>query len=198
MTSGTPASGRESHNRRAVFFGGCVPASPQEENLAHTIGTALAQVEFALWHGGYNGLMEQAARGAAEAGGQVVAVTLDGVDWGEFNPYVNDATRQPSMGARLHTFLDDADLVVAMAGGVGTLHELTAALWYAGNIRPVPVAVAGPTARRLLDFLRAHQWIYASPTRPLDFLHEVSSADELRPIVAAITDPVATAGSPAR
>ncbi len=185
----------ESRNLRAVFFGGCVPASPLEEHLAFAIGTALAQAQFALLHGGYNGLMEQAARGAAEAGGQVMAVTIEGVDWGEFNPYVNDAIQLPSMGARLHTFLDDADLVVAMAGGVGTLHELTAALWYAGNIRPVPVAVAGPTAGRLLGFLRTHRWIYASPTRPLDFLHEVNSVDDLQPIIAGIADPATAVGS---
>ncbi|WP_260867689.1 LOG family protein [Streptomyces sp. SAJ15] len=48
------------------------------------------------------------------------------------------------MGARLHAYLDDANLVVAMGGGVGTLHELTAALYYATTIRPLPVRLLGP------------------------------------------------------
>lgn len=77
------------------------------------------------------------------------------------------------MGARLAAFLDDTDLVIAMGGGVGTLHELTAALWYAGNLRPVPVWIAGATALCLLDFLQEQRWVYESPTRPLGFLRRV-------------------------
>jgi Possible lysine decarboxylase len=103
----------------------------------------------------------------------VVAVTLTDVDWGEFNPYVTDAVRLSTMGARLHRFLDNTDLVVAMGGGIGTLYELTAALWYAGNVRAVPVWLTGETARRLLAFLRAERWVFESATRPLGFLREI-------------------------
>jgi uncharacterized protein (TIGR00725 family) len=158
----------------ACFFGGVVPASEQEEQLAYGIGKALGRAGVTLRHGGYNGLMEQAARGAAAEGSQVVAVTLTGVDWGEFNPYVTESARLPTMGERLHQFLDDTDLVVAMGGGVGSLHELTAALWYAGNIRSVPVWLAGGTALRLLSFLKAERWVFESPTRPLGFLREIA------------------------
>lgn len=157
----------------ATFFGGVVPASDREEELSFGIGLALGRAGFVLQHGGYNGLMEQAARGAAAAGGEVVAVTLTDVDWGEFNPYVTEAIRLPIMGDRLHRFLDNTDLVVAMGGGVGTLHELTAALWYAGNIRTVPVWLAGETALRLSAFLKAERWLFESSTRPLGFLREI-------------------------
>ncbi|MGH3874186.1 MAG: LOG family protein [Pseudonocardiaceae bacterium] len=157
----------------ATFLGGVVPASEQEEQLAYGIGVALGAAGLILQHGGYNGLMEQAARGAAAHGATVVAVTLTDVDWGEFNPYVTDAVRLPTMGERLHRFLADTDLVVAMGGGVGTLHELTAALWYAGNIRTVPVWLTGETARRLSAFLRTERWVFESPTRSLGFLREI-------------------------
>lgn len=157
----------------ATFFGGVVPASEQEEQLAYGVGAALGAAGLVLQHGGYNGLMEQAAHGAAAQGASVVAVTLADVDWGEFNPYVTSAVCLPTMGERLHQFLDDTDLVVAMGGGVGTLHELTAALWYAGNIRPVPVWLTGKTARRLSAFLRTERWVFESPTRPLGFLREI-------------------------
>lgn len=181
--------------RTAVFFGGCIPASAEEEQLAYGIGGTLATRGFAVLHGGYNGLMEHAARGSAERGGQVVAVTLEGVDWGPFNPYVHAATYQPTMGARMHTYLDAADIIVAMAGGIGTLHELTAAIWYAGNIRPVPVVVAGATAQRLLAFLRTERWIYTSPTRPLDFLHEIDAVTELDRLLVGLAVSQ-TVGSP--
>lgn len=157
----------------ATFFGGVVPASEEEEQLAYGIGVALGAAGLVLQHGGYNGLMEQAARGAAAAGGQVVAVTLADVEWGEFNPYVTNVVRLPTMGERLHRFLDGTDLVVAMGGGVGTLHEFTAALWYSGNIRPVPLWLAGDTALRLSAFLKAERWVFESPTRPLGFLREI-------------------------
>ncbi len=165
--------------RTAVFFGGVVPASPQEEHLAEQVGAALAAHGFALLHGGYNGLMEAAARGTVSRGGPAGAVTLAGKpEWGPFNPHVSSAIHVKSLGARLDHYLVAADLVVAMGGGVGTLHELTAAVYYAGNIRRVPVWLAGPTALRLLAFLRTERWFFESPTRPLDFLIPVPTAEE--------------------
>ena len=161
---------------KATFFGGVVPASEAEQVLAYSIGRSLAKAGFTLQHGGYNGLMEDAARGAASAAGEIVAVSLVDANWGEFNPYVSQALRLPRMGDRIHQFLDTTDVVVAMGGGVGTLHELTAAIWYAGNIRPVPVWLAGATAMRLSSFLRSERWLFEKPTRPLGFLKEIPDA----------------------
>lgn len=175
----SPATGRgKPGTKTAVFFGGVVPASPAEERLAEEVGLALAAEGFALAHGGYNGLMEAAARGAASEGGGIRAVTLTGkrTEWGAFNAHVTEAVHLPSLGTRLDHYLGAADLVVAMGGGVGTLHELTAAIYYAGNIRPVPVWLVGPTALRLLAFLRQEKWLFESPTRPLGFLTPIASA----------------------
>ncbi|WP_416973904.1 LOG family protein [Streptomyces sp. 4F14] len=162
----------------AVFFGGVVPASPDEERLAEDIGEALARAGFTLLHGGYNGLMEAVARGAAAEGGPAVAVTLADkhAEWGAFNPYVTAEVHLPDLGTRLNHYLDTADLVVAMGGGVGTLHELTAALYYAGTVRPVPVWITGPTALGLLAFLKREKWLFETPTRPLGFLSPIASA----------------------
>jgi uncharacterized protein (TIGR00725 family) len=163
----------------ATFFAGVVPPTG-EEPLAEAAGAALARAGYALRHGGYNGLMEAAARGAARHQGRVTAFTLaDRPDWGPLNPHVTDAVYAPTMGARLHAYLDDADLVIAMGGGVGTLHEITAALYYATAIRTVPVRLLGPTAGRLGDFLRADRWLVQTPTRPLDFLRTLHDAAAL-------------------
>jgi uncharacterized protein (TIGR00725 family) len=172
----------------AVFFGGCVPASPQEEHLAQDIGVLLAEYGYTLRHGGYNGLMEHAAKGASEHGAPVVAVSIQNMPWGGFNPHVTDTILLPTMGERMHAFLDTANVVVAMGGGIGTLHELTAALWYAGNIRPLPIVIAGATASRLISFLRAERWVYESPTRPLTFLHQIGRATDLIPYLTATGD----------
>jgi uncharacterized protein (TIGR00725 family) len=172
---------------KATFFGGVVPASEAEQALAYDIGRGLAEAGFVLQHGGYNGLMEDAARGAASADGEIVAVTLVDVNWGDFNPYVSQSLRLPRMGDRIHQFLDAADVVVAMGGGVGTLHELTAAIWYAGNIRPVPVWLAGATALRLSGFLRSERWLFESPTRPLGFLKEIPDAATFSQALSELT-----------
>jgi len=180
-----------------TFFGGVRSASIADRVLAYEIGTAIGRSGFTLQHGGYNGLMEDAARGAADTGGTVVAVTLSDTAWGEFNPHVTDAVHLPTMGARLHRFLDGTDLVIAMGGGVGTLHELSAAIWYSGNIRPVPVWLAGAAAVRLSAFLRSERWLYESPTRPLGFVREIpdqASFDRVFRTFLAGTDPTPGAG----
>ncbi|MEU6242906.1 LOG family protein [Streptomyces sp. NPDC047024] len=175
------ATGRGgSRELTAVFFGGVVPPSLDEERLAEEIGAALAESGYGLLHGGYNGLMEAVARGAAAKGGAVTAVTLADkhAEWGAFNPHVTAEVRLPDLGARLNHYLGAADLVVAMGGGIGTLHELAAALYYAGTIRPVPVWVTGPTALALLDFLKREKWLSETPTRPLGFLRPVASVPD--------------------
>lgn len=165
-----------SAGRNAVLFAGVI-APPGELELAEAAGGALARAGYRLRHGGYNGLMEAAARGAAQENGQVTAITLAGrEDWGPLNGYVTETVYASTMGERLHTYLDDADLIVAMGGGVGTLHEVTAAFYYATAIRTVPVWLLGPTAVRLGEFLREQRWLVETPTRPLGFLRSVPDA----------------------
>ncbi|MFE0578116.1 LOG family protein [Streptomyces sp. NPDC058874] len=172
----------------AVFFGGVRPASADEEKLAEEIGRALAEAGYQLLHGGYNGLMEAAARGASSQGAAVTAVTLiDKHDtWGAFNPYATASVHLPDLGTRLNHYLAHADLIVAMGGGIGTLHELTAAVYYATTVRPVPICLAGSTTLRLLAFLREEKWLYETPTRPLSFLHTAGSADAFRSRLTAL------------
>ena len=181
----------------ATFLGGCVAGSA-DETLAFSAGRCLGELGFVFQHGGYNGLMEQAAKGAAEFGARVVAVTLRGKEeWGAFNPYVTETIYARDMGARLAQLIGRAQVIVAAGGGVGTLHELTAALWYAGNIRPVPVVLLGPTADRLARFLRREKWLYESPTRPLGFLHRAltdSALSELLTDIRSLLQPARTNG----
>ena len=173
--------------RTATFFGGVVRSAPADGALARGVGLALGQAGFRLRHGGYNGLMEDAAGGAASAGADVIAITLAGVDWGPFNESVTEALHLPTLGSRLDRFLDGTDLVVAMGGGVGTLHELTAAIWYAGNVREVPILLAGRTALRLAAFLRGDRWLFETPTRPLGFLHTAVDLEEFTRTLAVLS-----------
>ncbi|GGS84713.1 hypothetical protein GCM10010156_49190 [Planobispora rosea] len=176
-----------SFSRRAAFFGGVIPGAG-EEDLARAAGAILARAGYQLLHGGYNGAMEAAAAGAAAHGAPITAITLAGkAEWGPLNPYVTATFYASDQGSRLNAFLEHTDLVIAMGGGVGTLHELTAALWYAGNIRSIPVWLLGPSACRLEAFLRTEHWLIETPTRPLGFLRTVPDAGALEADLAALT-----------
>ncbi|WP_169793059.1 LOG family protein, partial [Streptomyces albus] len=140
----------------------------------------LARAGYRIVHGGYNGVMEAAARGAAAHGAEITALTLAGrPEWGPLNPFVTHARYASTMGERLHAYLDEADLVVAIGGGVGTLHEITAALYYATAVRTLPVRLLGRRACALAQTLRRDQWLVETPTRPLGFLRELPSAAAL-------------------
>jgi uncharacterized protein (TIGR00725 family) len=170
----------------------------QDKDLAYHAGRELGALGFTLHHGGYNGLMEHAARGAASVGAQVVAVTLRGKKaWGPFNPYVTDSIHAGSLGDRLFHLIERADAIVAMGGGVGCLHELTTAIWYAGNIRAVPIILLGTTAGRLELFLREERWLYTSSTRSLDFLHRSETANDLTDLLMELPPPHAESSSAA-
>lgn len=167
--------------RTAALFAGVTPRAADDKAMAEAVGEVLGLARYTVRHGGYNGLMEAAARGAARHGVPVIAVTLaNRPDWGEFNPYVTEPpVLAPSMGNRLHEYLNDADVVIALGGGVGTLHEVTAAMYYATAIRPIPVMLVGPAACRLNAFLRAEGWLTQTSTRSLDFLRALPDADAL-------------------
>jgi len=172
-----------------TFLGGVLPNSPEESELAEAVGRRFGELGYTLRHGGYNGLMEKAAQGAASAGSHIVALTLAGKEeWGEFNPYVKEASHAPNMGERLMRLIGTADVIVGMGGGIGTLHELTSAIYYAGNIRRVPIMIVGPSACRLHDFLRAERWLYESATRPLDFLYTAPDLAEFQRLVDQVID----------
>jgi uncharacterized protein (TIGR00725 family) len=165
---------------RAVFLGGVAADSLSERELAYQCGRTIGRLGYTLFQGGYNGLMEDAARGASEEGVEVLAITLaHKKEWGDFNPYIKRAIYATDLGQRLNAFFSTADVVIAMGGGVGTLHEIAAAIWYAGNLRRIPVILLGARAERLLSTLKEQGWIYESPTRPIDFLRVACSAEEL-------------------
>ena len=168
----------------ATFLGGVAPDSTVDIEFAYQCGRTIGRHGLSLFHGGYNGLMESFAQGVAEVGTEIVAVTLsDKEAWGSFNEYTTRALYLDDLGQRLNTLLSNADIVLAMAGGVGTLHEVAAAIWYAGNVRRIPVVLMGARAERLLSFLKEEKWIYESPTRPIDFLSVVRTVAELDAIL---------------
>jgi uncharacterized protein (TIGR00725 family) len=91
--------------------------------LAEDVGRRLAEAGAIVVCGGLGGVMEAAARGAREAGGEVIGV-LPGEDPGEANPHVTHVVATGIGHARNLAVVASADAVVAIGGEWGTLAEM--------------------------------------------------------------------------
>ncbi len=100
--------------------------------LALETGRLLAQAGFTIANGGYGGTMLAAAKGAAEAGGEVIGVTCSAFKSSEANEYVTREVVTASLDERLDKLIELGQAYVALPGGTGTLLEL-AKVWELKN-----------------------------------------------------------------
>lgn len=77
--------------------------------------------------GGLGGVMEGAARGCMEAGGMTLGI-LPGLERGSANPYIQVALPTGLGDGRNLLVVRASDVLVAVAGGYGTLSEIALAL----------------------------------------------------------------------
>jgi uncharacterized protein (TIGR00725 family) len=95
---------------------------------AEEIGRLIAGRGWVLLNGGRNaGVMDASARGAAQAGGLVVGVLPD-EDLSNASPHLSIAIRTGLGHARNVVNVLSSDVVIALAGGAGTLTEVAHAL----------------------------------------------------------------------
>jgi uncharacterized protein (TIGR00725 family) len=124
--------------RQISVFGAGVPTE-REAALAEEVGRLLAEAGVTLVTGGLGGVMEAASRGAAGAGGTVVAV-IPGDDRRAANPYASVVVATGAGQARNVAVAASGDAGIAIGQGWGTLSEIALARKLG---RPVVVLV-GP------------------------------------------------------
>jgi uncharacterized protein (TIGR00725 family) len=113
-------------------------ASPEIERLAEQVGALLARAGAVVVTGGLSGVMDAASRGAAAAGGQVVAI-VPGESRAGATPHATTVVATGTGQARNLAVAATCDGMVAVGGEWGTLSEIA----LAGKLgRPV-VALAG-------------------------------------------------------
>lgn len=100
--------------------------------LAYEVGKLLAQAGFTIANGGYGGTMLAAAKGAVEAGGEVIGVTCSAFKNSTANKYVRREIVTGSLDERLDTLITLGQAYVVLPGGTGTLLEL-AKVWELKN-----------------------------------------------------------------
>jgi uncharacterized protein (TIGR00725 family) len=113
--------------RRYVAVVGPGDATAAELTAAVAVGAELARAGVVLVCGGLGGVMEAACRGAREAGGTTVGI-LPGEDRAAANPFVDVAVATGLGEARNALVVRNADALVAVGGGYGTLSEIALAL----------------------------------------------------------------------
>jgi uncharacterized protein (TIGR00725 family) len=101
---------------------GCEQTS-EPARLAEEVGRRLAQAGVTLVCGGREGVMEAAARGAAEAGGTVIGI-LPGTSGEEANPYCTHIVASGVGFGRNLAVVGSGDVVIAIGGAWGTLSEI--------------------------------------------------------------------------
>ena len=115
--------------------------------LAMETGRLLAQAGFSIANGGYGGTMLAAAKGAAEAGGEIIGVTCSAFSVSPLrdalrrspkdkssraNEYVTRQIDTGSLDERLDTLVKLGQAYIVLPGGTGTLLEL-AKVWELKN-----------------------------------------------------------------
>ncbi len=139
----------------SVFGSATVAPESCEHERAFRLGRLLASAGWVVMTGGFGGAMAATCRGAREAGGHTIGVTLSIWDQ-QANAWVCEERPQGSYLERLAHMTTMADGYVAVDGGIGTLTEL-ALVWSLLEVRslpPRPLVVLGGRWRRVFEVLR--------------------------------------------
>ncbi len=106
---------------------GAGACSTEIYGIAYEVGWLVGQNEWVLVCGGLGGVMEGAAKGCFENGGVTVGL-LPGAEKHSANPFVTLAIPTGMGEARNVLVVRASDVVIAIAGGYGTLSEIGLAL----------------------------------------------------------------------
>jgi uncharacterized protein (TIGR00725 family) len=119
-----PHSRPSEHRRQIAVIGSSrLEAGSELEGLAEEVGRRLAEAGVTVVCGGGGGVMEAAARGAAEAGGEVIGI-VPGHEVGDANPYCTRVVATGIGQARNLAVVSSGEVVIAVGGEWGTLSEI--------------------------------------------------------------------------
>jgi uncharacterized protein (TIGR00730 family) len=173
-----------SNGRVTVFGSSQVLPDDVVYQDAVRLGRLLAEAGYTLYTGGYSGVMEAVSRGAVEAGGRAVGVTVS--SWAariQPNQWVGEEIAMPDLFQRISR-LTATDAYVAMPGGLGTLGEvaLTWNLFQTHSIPRRPLVLVGSAWRDALECLGGAVRI---EPRDLELIRLVRGVEDVVPAIQA-------------
>jgi hypothetical protein len=145
-------------NKTITIFGtGRARSGDEIFALAERTGKLLVESGFAIANGGYGGTMLAAAKGAAEAGGEIIGVTCSAFG-GKANEYISREIVTESLDERLDKLIELGDGFLVLPGGTGTLLEL-AKVWELQNkgflSEGKPIIIVGEFWKDLLETINS-------------------------------------------
>lgn len=128
---------------------------------ARSLGRLLAEKGYSLVCGGLGGVMNAASQGAREAGGHTIGI-LPGFDHAEANPNVEIPIATGLGHMRNFLVVLNADIVVAVEGGYGTLSEMALALKTGkkvivlGKWKDIPGVIKADNPEQAVELVEKH------------------------------------------
>jgi hypothetical protein len=163
------------------------PAWDEARRLGHGLATRGARV----MTGGYDGVMAACSRGAHEAGGHVIGVTVEMFERrGPVNPWVHERIHTPDLHARLALLVARADGFVVATGSIGTLTELFLS-WTLLSVAarpPAPLVLMGGHWHAWVEAHRGPRFIPDALLRHLEVAATPEAA--VAAVFAGLTAPV--------
>jgi hypothetical protein len=166
-------------NLVAVFGSSLAREGSSEYAIAYECGKYLAEAGFSVCNGGYGGVMEASAKGATEAGGLTVGVTVN--HWERnVNAWIQREIKTSHLIDRLTKLVELGDAYVILKGGTGTLLEFACVLELTNkDLMPrKPIVLVGDFWGKIVETLRMESSANAG-NDCTDHIHVVQNALEL-------------------
>ncbi len=160
-----------------VFGGSRCAADAAEYREALKLGRLLVEAGFGVCSGGYGGVMEAISRGAHEAGGHVVGVTMDQFKSAP-NAFLKKIVPSRDFYERLQSLIGQSAGYVALRGGMGTVTEISL-VWnklVTGVLPQRPLILLGNAWPRAISCLREHLVISDTDMSYLSFAETAEEA----------------------
>ncbi|MBI5477076.1 MAG: LOG family protein [Ignavibacteriales bacterium] len=139
-----------------TIFGSSKPDEGSKEyRTAYELGKLLAQAGYVICNGGYGGIMEATSRGAKEANGETIGITVETFSRIP-NKYNDRVIHEKNLIARLLKLVETGDGFVILPGSTGTLLEF-ALVWEFMNksqMQIKPVIVVGEFWKPVIETLQ--------------------------------------------
>jgi uncharacterized protein (TIGR00725 family) len=171
-------SGDTTISKRITVFGGSrCGADSAEYQEALRLGRLLVEAGFEVCSGGYAGVMEAISRGAHEAGGLVIGITMEQFKSAP-NRYLKRIEPSADFYARLQLLIRNSAGYVALRGGMGTVTEISL-VWnkLVMNVLPDrPLILLGECWPGAMACLREHLVISDDDMTHLTFVNTAEEA----------------------
>lgn len=136
---------RKFHKTVTIFGSARTPVADEYYSAARSLGSKLAEKEYAIITGGGHGIMEAANKGAFEAGGDSIGFNIALPHEQTLNEYTTESLSFSHFSPRKIAMTLYADAYVYFPGGFGTMDEMMEilTLMQTGKTAKAPIILYG-------------------------------------------------------